>query len=79
MDELVGMIKNNTASLNEVEVKVLQARFALEQIKGQVEHGPRTLEQVGMIIGVTKERVRQIQNRALSKLRDKLQDDFLAA
>ncbi len=79
VDELVGMIKNNTASLNEVEVKVLQARFALEQIKGQVEHGPRTLEQVGMIIGVTKERVRQIQNRALSKLRDKLQDDFLAA
>ena len=80
VDELVGMIKNNTASLNEVEVKVLQARFALEHIQGQVQDGgPRTLEQVGMIIGVTKERVRQIQNRALSKLRDKLQDDFLAA
>ena len=73
------MIKNNTASLNEVEVKVLQARFALEQIQGVDEGGPRTLEQVGMIIGVTKERVRQIQNRALSKLREKLQDDFLAA
>lgn len=79
VSELVGMIKNNTASLNEVEVKVLQARFALEQIQGQVHDGPRTLEQVGMIIGVTKERVRQIQNRALSKLRNKLQDDFLAA
>lgn len=79
VDEIVGMIKNNTASLNEVEVKVLQARFALEQIQGQAEGGPRTLEQVGMIIGVTKERVRQIQNRALSKLREKLQDDFLAA
>ncbi len=79
VDELVGMIKNNTASLNEVEVRVLQARFALEQIQGQAHDGPRTLEQVGMIIGVTKERVRQIQNRALSKLRDKLQDDFLAA
>jgi len=32
-----------------------------------------------MLIGATKERVRQIQNRALSKLRLALQDDFLAA
>jgi DNA-directed RNA polymerase sigma subunit (sigma70/sigma32) len=31
------------------------------------------------MIGVTKERVRQIQNRALSKLREKLSNDFLAA
>ena len=28
-----------------------------------------TLEQVGQIIGVTKERVRQIQNKALEKIR----------
>jgi Sigma-70, region 4 len=30
---------------------------------------PLTLEQVGQIIGVTKERVRQIQNKALEKIR----------
>jgi len=30
---------------------------------------PLTLEQVGQMIGVTKERVRQIQNKALAKIR----------
>lgn len=79
VDELRGILARNTADLNEVEAKVLQARFALGQIEGAVEQGPKTLEQVGMLIGVTKERVRQIQNRALQKLRSKLQEDFLAA
>ena len=32
-----------------------------------------TLEQVGQVIGVTKERVRQIQNKALEKIRTALQ------
>lgn len=79
LDELRGILKANTASLNEVEVKVLQARFALGNAEGAPGDMPQTLEQVGMLIGVTKERVRQIQNRALSKLREKLQKDFLAA
>ena len=34
---------------------------------------PLTLEQVGQVIGVTKERVRQIQNKALEKIRWALQ------
>lgn len=79
LDELRGILRENTASLNEVEVRVLQARFALGKVEGAPGDGPQTLEQVGMLIGVTKERVRQIQNRALSKLREKLQTDFLAA
>jgi RNA polymerase primary sigma factor len=37
-----------------------------------------TLEQVGKLIGVTKERVRQIQNKALAKLRVTLEDGYLA-
>lgn len=79
VDELRGILSQNTADLNEVEVKVIQARFAIGQaIEGQTD-GPKTLEQVGLLIGVTKERVRQIQNRALAKLRSKLQDDYLAA
>lgn len=80
VEELRGILKKNGADLNEVEVKVLQARFALGQIvaEGQSPE-PKTLEQVGLMIGVTKERVRQIQNRALAKLREKLQEDFLAA
>ena len=35
---------------------------------------PMTLEQVGQIIGVTKERVRQIQNKALEKIRLALEE-----
>jgi hypothetical protein len=36
-----------------------------------------TLEQVGQIIGVTKERVRQIQNKAMEKIRVELESNFL--
>lgn len=82
VDELRGILRQNLADLNDVEVRVIQARFALGQAAqagGDVEPAPKTLEQVGDMIGVTKERVRQIQNRALAKLRSKLQDDFLAA
>lgn len=79
VDELRSIIKQNTAALNEVEAKVLQARFALSAVDGAPGDAPKTLEQVGLLIGVTKERVRQIQNRALEKIRLKLQEDFLAA
>jgi RNA polymerase sigma factor (sigma-70 family) len=79
VDELKTILGKNLAQLNEVEVKVLKARFALEKVDGMPEPSPQTLEQVGVMIGVTKERVRQIQNRALAKLRLALQDDFLAA
>lgn len=79
VDELRGIIRQNTAALNDVEVQVIRARFALGPVEGLDGDGPKTLEQVGILIGVTKERVRQIQNRALEKLRMKLQEDFLAA
>jgi len=36
------------------------------------QHGPMTLDQIGRIFGVTKERVRQIERKALAKLRDAL-------
>ncbi|MEM6459909.1 MAG: sigma-70 family RNA polymerase sigma factor [Planctomycetota bacterium] len=38
---------------------------------------PLTLEQVGKLIGVTKERVRQIQNKALDKIRHTLETEYL--
>ncbi len=79
IDELRGILFSNTASLNETEVTVILERFALGKTALTSGEGPKTLEQVGTIIGVTKERVRQIQNRALSKLREKMQEDFLAA
>lgn len=77
VDEIRDIIDHNRAELNEIERTVIRERFALdagpERVKG------KTLEQVGELIGVTKERVRQIQNKALRKLRDMLEDGFLAA
>jgi RNA polymerase sigma factor (sigma-70 family) len=45
------------------------------------DNGPMTLDQIGKLFGVTKERVRQIERRALNKLRESLggYDEQIAA
>ncbi len=58
-----AMLDNQINSLSEREAKILDYRFGLS---GGEE---RTLEEVGTYFGVTRERVRQIQNNALGKLR----------
>lgn len=78
VDELRSILTENLANLNDVEKKVIRARFALDATDSDRAQ-PMTLEQVGVIIGVTKERVRQIQNKALEKLRQTLEDGILAA
>jgi len=50
-------------SLSERESKVFQLRFGLEDGRS------RTLEEVGLDFGVTRERIRQIEAKALRKLR----------
>ncbi|HVU64966.1 MAG TPA: sigma factor-like helix-turn-helix DNA-binding protein, partial [Phycisphaerales bacterium] len=60
--------------LTDVERTVIEHRFGLETADGEK---PMTLEQVGQIIGVTKERVRQIQNKAMEKIRLELESKFL--
>src|ERR671933_643485 len=50
-------------SLSEREKKVIQLRFGL------MDGHPRTLEEVGREFGVTRERIRQIESKTLSKLR----------
>ena len=49
--------------LAERERKVISLRFGLE------DGHPRTLEEVGREFGVTRERIRQIEAKALRKLR----------
>ena len=64
--EVKLIVETNEAELTGVERTVIYHRFGLAGEKGAA---PLTLEQVGQIIGVTKERVRQIQNKALEKIR----------
>jgi RNA polymerase primary sigma factor len=50
-------------TLSEREKKVIELRFGL------MDGHPRTLEEVGREFGVTRERIRQIESKTLSKLR----------
>jgi RNA polymerase primary sigma factor len=73
-EEVKRIVLDNRADLTDVERTVIEHRFGLES--GDQEK-PMTLEQVGQIIGVTKERVRQIQNKAMEKIRLQLEANFL--
>src|SRR5271170_3633406 len=69
---VVNMLQDMVKHLNEREATILRYRFGLD---GGAE---RTLEEVGEKFNVTRERVRQIQNLALRKLRkmiEKLEKD----
>ena len=79
VDELKEILLDNLAGLSDVETTVIRERFAIGKIGIDTEPLPKTLEQVGHIIGVTKERVRQIQNNALKKIRLALENRHLAA
>lgn len=56
-------VKELLEKLGDRERQVLCLRYGLGEEK------PRTLEEIGEILGVTRERVRQIEARALEKLR----------
>ncbi|MGC6425596.1 MAG: sigma-70 family RNA polymerase sigma factor [Akkermansiaceae bacterium] len=59
LDDLMGV-------LDERETKIIDARFGMN---GKT---PMTLEEVGREFGVTRERIRQLQNIALDKMRKSL-------
>jgi RNA polymerase sigma factor (sigma-70 family) len=73
IDELKQIVDRNLADLSATEQTVLRRRFNWEQS----DDHPLTLEEVGQIIGVTKERVRQIQNKAMAKIRKLMEDGVL--
>lgn len=82
VDHSVGSLRtalqSNSADLSDVEQRVLSARFALDDqtVTNPSQARGKTLEEVGELLGVSKERVRQIQNKALEKLRDVLAPDY---
>jgi RNA polymerase primary sigma factor/RNA polymerase sigma factor len=56
--------------LDDREQKIIIGRFGLDHAQE-----PQTLKEVGASLGVTKERIRQIEARALSKLRQAAQEE----
>ena len=62
---LKGSIQDLLNTLNEREKKIITCRFG---INGEA---PKTLEQLGEIMGYSKERIRQLEEAALVKIREK--------
>ncbi|MDU2197188.1 MAG: sigma-70 family RNA polymerase sigma factor [Peptostreptococcaceae bacterium] len=56
-------IEELLTGLSEQEQKVLRMRFGLD------DDDPKTLEEIGKVFGVTRERIRQIEAKAIRKLR----------
>jgi RNA polymerase primary sigma factor len=50
--------------LSRREMRIIELRFGLSG------DGPLTLEETGKVLGITRERVRQIQEKAINKLRN---------
>lgn len=68
-----GLLMQLLSKLPEREERILRFRFGLDG------HEEQTLEEVGKKFGLTRERIRQLQNEAFKKLRDLLDPPMLPA
>lgn len=74
-EEVASIVEENRCGLTDVEMSIIRHRFGLGS-KSEDDKN-LTLGQVGQIVGVGKERVRQIQVKALAKIRRELETRFL--
>ncbi|MBB6429236.1 sigma-70 family RNA polymerase sigma factor [Algisphaera agarilytica] len=73
--EQVSMIfHENRSNLTDLELDIINKRFAFDNPDGGKG---MTLQEVGKLVGLTKERVRQIQIHALAKMRSTLETSYL--
>lgn len=75
LESIREIIDTNLADLTDTERTVVVERFALNSN----EDKGRTLAEVGVKVGLTNERVRQIQLAALNKIRSALDKHYLVA
>lgn len=69
VERLRYALDNNIGALTEMETRILSQRFTEER------DTKLTFQEIGNAVGLSKERVRQIQNVALDKLREVLSGD----
>ena len=67
-DDALKYVRDRIETMEEREATVLKMRFGL----GDQE--PRTLKEIGEHLGLTRERVRQIETACLKRLADELRD-----
>ena len=70
--EMTSLLKQAMHLLNERDAHIISLTFGFQ-------NDPISLTEVGNRLGISKERVRQLRNRALSKLREYLTNNTLAA
>lgn len=70
---LKNTIEDSLSTLKEREAKILRLYFGLD------DQEPMTLEEIGSMMGITRERVRQIKEKALRRLRHASRARFLEA
>lgn len=77
VNQLHEMMRCNRACLTEMELRVIHGRFPLPAapMSDSAAH-PMSREEIGRLNGVTKERVRQIERKALTKLRRAMENSY---
>ena len=66
--DILKHVQSMMDTMDQREATVLRMRFGLENLE------PRTLKEIGEELGLTRERVRQIETEALGRLADGLKD-----
>ena len=69
-NDVMKHIRSMMHDLDEREASVLKMRFGLDNTE------PRTLKEIGEMLGLTRERVRQIETEALKQLGEGLRDPY---